>query len=154
MDDVDQRLTNWGICQRVYHAPNHCESIEHRYVFHREKLTEGEMETRRTPKLLLDHKDAEHVEKAWRRIEKRVRQQLLKLHYVNRAPTGFICRHLKIEQSRDDRHFMQVLRTAQEEIAIHLSKLFDKSHFHAIDSRVNLKPSNDEIYAGGRTSRR
>lgn len=89
-------------------------SIEHRYL--PERLVGETRETRQAPKLVLDHRDADKIEAAWRKVSERRLQQILRLHYIWKAPPSFICRRLAIKQARDDRHYVLELGKAHRAI--------------------------------------
>lgn len=114
MSDLLDRLDNWGHCVRVHWRKGHCQSIEHRYQ--PERIVGEGWETRQTPKLILDHRDADLIEQAWRKVSDRKAQQVLKLAYVWRAAPGFICRRLGIQTHKDDTYYLLELGRAQRAI--------------------------------------
>jgi hypothetical protein len=114
MNDVEDRLLNWGHAMRDGWRKGHCMSIEHRYL--PERIVGESWESRQTAKLMIDHRDAAEVERAWRDISKRLYQQVLQMHYVWRSPPAFTCRRLAIQHSRDNRHYLLELGRAHTAI--------------------------------------
>ena len=114
MTDIEWRLENWGICQRVTWRRGHCQSAEHHYL--PERIVGEAWETKQAPKPVLDHKDAEVVEEAWRKLAERRHKNLLRLAYIWRAPPGFICRRLGLQNDKDGTGYLLELGRAHRAI--------------------------------------
>lgn len=113
MTELESRLENWGRVMRDSWRQGCCRSIEHRYV--PERGIEA-MESRQSPRPVLNRKDADLIEEAWRTIYFRRDKQVLKLAYVWRAPADFICRRLAIEVGQDGVGYQLALAKAQRAI--------------------------------------
>lgn len=114
MNELESRLENWGKVMRDGFHKGHCRSIEYRYT--PERIVGESWDTRQAPKPSLDHRDAATIEEAWRKVHIRRDQQVLKLAYVWRAPSGFICRRLSIENGKDGVGYQLALGRAQRAI--------------------------------------
>lgn len=126
VSDLIERLENWGVAQRSYWSPGRCASIEGRYV--PERIIGDGWESRRTAKLMIDRRDADAVEEAWRNVAHRLHKQILKLHYVWQAPVPFTCRRLAIRQSKDDRFYFLELGKAHRQIETLLRRSNESCH--------------------------
>lgn len=114
MTDVESRLENWAACLRERYFPHRCRSMEGRYV--PERVVGDAWESKRQPRPDLDLLDAYRVEAAWREVQPRILKNLLVLHYVRKAPVGFICRRTGIRQDKDGTYYQLELRRAQAAI--------------------------------------
>ena len=113
-DELTPRLENWGLCLRDDHwHRGHCRSIEHKYS--PERGLEA-LEAKREPKPYLDYRDAEIVEAAWRKVSDRKQQQVLRLVYIWRAPSHFVCRRLRIVNDKNGIAFRLELGRAERAI--------------------------------------
>jgi hypothetical protein len=79
-----------------------------------------------------DAKDAHLVNEAWKRLMP-FDKDILRMHYIWRAPQGLICRRLKLKQGRGNEHvFESALRHAHGAIHARLEnspKLADTIRF-------------------------
>lgn len=114
MSDLEKRLENWGDCQRDSWRKGHCRSIEHRYQ--PERIVGESWDSRQAPRPVLDRRDADLVEQAWRKVPVRRDQQVLKLAYVWRSPQDFICRRLNVPTDRDGVGYQLALGRAHRAI--------------------------------------
>ena len=101
MNDICERLREWGRWVRVRQHQGHCLSIEHRYRRHArpDDTPTGFEDWSSTPPTqtlpAVDAQAALEVEKVMRWIEPKHRRAL-KLHYVMRMGDKMICRRLVI----------------------------------------------------------
>ncbi|MFL9918830.1 hypothetical protein PQR75_26300 [Paraburkholderia fungorum] len=113
--DLEARLENWAKAQRYGSAGGAViGSAEGRYIC-------GTSEARSIDSMLLDHADADIVERAWQRLMQ-FDKDVLHMHYILRMSPPVICRKLKLPR-RSDGTFLMALAHAKGEIARVLEKM-------------------------------
>lgn len=132
-EPVVERLRNWGFVMRLAWLPAHCASAEWRHVQFR-GLTEGEEETRRTAKHIVDYRDAELVERAWCFLPSK-EQKLLLYTYIWRSRTDQICRRLGISRETIDGHFVY-FDLAQSKAHRSIQRVLDDALHNNVVSRA------------------
>jgi len=116
--------------QRDTRGPAHCASVEWRYVTMRELLREGEEESRRTPRPVLDYKDADVVNRAWVALPNTgTAKNCLKLHYVLRMDEWRLCRVLGIRNDRLRRNLRAAFDDAHASILLMLLRSGQQMHY-------------------------
>ncbi len=131
MSDLVARLMNWGAVMRSALLPGHCGSAEWRHVQHR-GLTEGEEETRRRAKLVLDTLDAWEVELAWRTLDPGDQKLLMYVYIWRSHYPKQLCRRLSISsETVDGCHvYFEIAKTnAHRNMGRALEPAFDGLHF-------------------------
>lgn len=113
--DLDARLENWGKAQRYSSASGSViGSAEGRYP--------GDNPAPRSIEaMLLDHNDAEIVERAWKKLLP-FDKNVLHLHYILRMSPPVICRRLKLPRFSNGA-FLSALAHGKSEIAKVLDKM-------------------------------
>lgn len=107
--DLDARLENWAKSQRYSSAGGTViGSAEGRYQNERS-------EPRSIDAMLVDHADAETVERAWQRLLP-FDKDVLRMHYIMRMDPRVICRKVRIPH-RPANTFHMALAHAKSEIA-------------------------------------
>lgn len=93
--DLTSRLENWAAAQRSLggHGPD-IGSVEGRY---RKHSPEASTDPR------IDVADARLVNEAWKRCVP-LEKEILRMHYVWRAHSSFICRRLRLKQGKGQAH--------------------------------------------------
>jgi hypothetical protein len=132
---IEDRLWNWGNCQRVLEPKGRCRSIEHRYT--PERIVGESWESRQAPKLMLDRRDAEIVEKAWKALQDARHKRLLLLHYIHRSSYRYACKDVGIRDSKDNRYYFAALSNAQYAIQQLLQSSIESRRIHENSACVN-----------------
>lgn len=114
--DLDARLENWAKAQRYGSAAGSViGSAEGRY--------RGENPVARSiDAMLLDHADAEAVERAWSRLPMDFDRDVLRMHYILSMSPPVICRKLKLPRFSEST-FLMALAHAKREIGKVLEKM-------------------------------
>lgn len=112
---LEARLENWARAQRSSgYAPGRATSAEGMY-------RSGYRESRASPDEV-DALDALIVNKAWQKLMP-LDKEVLRMHYIWRAPSSFICRRLKIPQGRRNSAWDFALYHAQSVIHTKIDKI-------------------------------
>lgn len=113
--DLDARLENWAKTQRYGSAAGSViGSAEGRYA--------GDNPAPRSvDSMLLDHADADIVERAWQQLMP-FDKDVLHMHYILCMSAPVICRRLKLPR-RSEAMFLQALAHAKRDIAKVLEKM-------------------------------
>jgi len=119
LNALELRLENWARAQRAggdrFSA---AQSAESRY------RAPGWRESNARP-ADIDMADAVLVNTAWQRLMP-LDREVLRMHYVWRAPSSFICRRMKLKQGAEHAHVWEfALWHAQRAIDIRLSEMKD-----------------------------
>jgi toxin CptA len=110
---LEARLDNWAAAQRSAERQGRAESIEGRFQ-------SGYRESNARPSEI-DHADARLVNEAWKRCVP-LEKEILRMHYVWRAHSSFICRRLRLKQGKGHTHVWEfALAHAQRAIAIRIA---------------------------------
>lgn len=110
---LESRIENWAAAQRSLGTSRpDIGSIEGRY---RKHSPEGSSAPR------VDMDDARLVNEAWKRCLP-LEKDILRMHYVWRAHSSFICRRLRLKQGKGHTHIWEfALAHAQRAIAIRIA---------------------------------
>jgi hypothetical protein len=135
MSDVEERLCNWGLCQRDSYPKGRCQSIEHRYL--PERIVGESWESKQKPRTMLDRRDADAVEKAWRQMGDDRQKLLLRLHYIDNSSYRYVCRTVGIRDSKDNRYYYAALSNAQYAIGLLLQSSIESCQIHANNAYHN-----------------
>ncbi|AOK32169.1 hypothetical protein WS67_21400 [Burkholderia singularis] len=115
MTNLDDRLENWAKAQRFgASGGSRVGSAEGRY------RPEG-MRSRSADSVVIDEKDADEVERAWRKLLPFDRE-VLRMHYILRMDPRVICRKLRIPH-RPASTFDMALAHGKTEIGKALQKM-------------------------------
>jgi toxin CptA len=120
---LEARLENWAAAQRsIGSARPDIGSIEGRYRKHSPEACSD-------PRI--DLADAHIVNEAWKRCVP-LEKEILRMHYVWRAHSSFICRQMRMKQGKGHTHVWEfALAHAHRAIAIRI----------AIEEQVELVPA-------------
>lgn len=116
--DLEKRLENWAKANRVGGPrPGYCAPWA--------KLADILANGPHVPEIVeIDHKDADRVTKAWRRLVP-YQQQLLKLSYITNLPPWLVCRKLGIRQRPHSVFDLEMAR-AKHLLKQHLVRIDDE----------------------------
>ena len=135
MSEIENRLCNWGLCQRNSYPKGRCQSIEHRYL--PERIVGESWESKQKPRTMLDRRDADAVEKAWRQMVDARQKRLLLLHYIHNSSYRYVCRDVGIRDSKDNRYYYAALETAKHAINGILHSSIESCPIHANSACAN-----------------